>query len=362
VAVTRREFLLAGAGASLLVASGCVRSGAPRVETLAPGVIGSPDLTLDPELRLSAPPGVVSPLVVTSFKRSTGVHVEQLVGPPEVDLLLEMQAGVIGQMDAILVGSPTLAALVDSKQVEPLDGKLVPNRGDLKRPFDNPPADPHNGHGVPFDYTFAGVVITGGVPLTPKDSWQGFFALANNFRHRVGVLDNGNIMIGAALLATGHSWTSTSDGDLADATALLQSVQDKVVVLPPGDPPPLGRRIAQIGYSNWYTHRPPGTRFFLPAEGSQAFVRSFCIPILAPDPVSAHAWLNHVIDPLTAAAQVQYSRRPTPVLASRSLLPPNIVKNPAICPPVELLQNLVQSNLSPADLAHRQALWESVRP
>lgn len=362
MAVTRREFLLAGAGASLLVASGCVRSGAPRVETLAPGVVGSPDLKLDPELRFSAPPGLISPVVVDSFERSTGVHTEQLVAPPEVDLLLEMQSGVIGEMDAILVGSPTLASLVDAKQVEPLDGKLVPNRSALTKPFDNPPADPHNSHGVPFDYTFAGILITGGVPLTPRDSWEGFFALANNFRHRVGVVDNGTIMIGAALLATGHNWTSTSDGDLADATALLESVQRSMVVLPRGAVPPLGTRIAQIGYSNWYTHRPPGTRFFLPAEGSQAFVRTFCIPILAPDPVSAHAWLNHVIDPLTAAAQVRYSLRPTPVLAARSLLPRGIVQNPAICPPVEVLPNVVQSNLSPADEAHRQQLWESVRP
>ena len=362
MAVTRRDFLLAGAGGSLLMASGCLRTGAPRVETLAPGVVGSPDLKLDPELRFSAPPGLVSPVVVTSFERSTGVHVEQLVAPPEVDLLLEMRAGVIGQMDAIMVGAPTLAALVNSKQVEPLDGKLVPNRSALTAPFDNPPSDPHNSHGVPFDYTFVGVAITGGVPVAPKDSWRGFFKLARNFPGRVGVLDNGNIMIGAALLARGHSWDSTSDGDLADATALLQSLQSSLVVLPPGAPARLGRRIAQIGYSSSYTTDRPGSRFFLPAEGSQAFVRSFCIPILAPDPVSAHAWLNHVIDPLTAAAQVQHSLRPTPVLAARSLLPQAIVQNPAICPPADIVPNLVQSKLAASDIAHRQALWVSVRP
>ena len=361
MAVTRREFLLAGAGASLLIASGCVRSGAPRVETLAPGVIGSPDLKLDPELRFSAPPGLVSPVVVSSFERSSGVHVDQLVGPPEVDLLLEMQASVIGQLDAILVGAPTLAALVASKQVEPLDGKLVPNRSALTRPFDNPPGDPQNGHGVPFDYSFVGVAITGGVPVRPHDSWRGFFNLARSFPGRVGVLDNGNIMIGAALLATGHSWTSTSTSDLADATALLTSLQQSLVLIPPTSSDQ-GRRIAQMGYSNLYASRRPGTRFFLPAEGSQAFVRTFCIPILAPDPVSAHAWLNHVIDPLTAAAQVNYSLRPTPVLEARTLLPRSIVQNPAICPPVELLPNLVLSNLTPADLAQRQTLWESVRP
>jgi spermidine/putrescine transport system substrate-binding protein len=362
VAVTRREFLLAGAGASLLVASGCVRSGAPRVETLAPGVVGSPDLKLDPELRFGAPPGLINPEVVTSFERTTGVHAEELVPPPEVDIVLEMQASVIGQMDAILVGAPTLAELVRTKQVEPLDGKLVPNRSALTAPFDNPPADPHNGHGVPFDYTFVGVAITGGVPVHPKDSWRGFFKLATSFPGRVGVIDNGNIMIGAALLATGHKWTSTSDSDLADATALLERVQPLVVLLPADAPARLGTRIAQVGYSDRYTTRRPGMRFYVPVEGSQIFVRTFCIPILAPDPVSAHAWLNHVIDPLTAAAQVQYSLRPTPVLAARSLLPRSIVQNPAICPPVEVLPNLVQSNLSPSDLAHRQQLWESVRP
>ena len=354
--------MLAGAGASLLIASGCVRSGAPRVETLAPGVVGSPDLKLDPELRFSAPPGLVSPLVVTSFERSTGVHVEQSVGPPELDLLLEMQAEVIGRTDAMLVSAPVLADLVESKQLEPLDGRLVPNRSSLTAPFNNPPADPRNGHGVPFDYTFVGVAITGGVPVTPADSWQGFFALAKTFPGRIGVVDNGDVMIGAALVATGHSWTSTSDDDLADATTLLASVRQKVVVLPRRSLGRLGGRIAQIGYSNLYTRRRPGTRFFLPVEGSQTYLRTFCIPILAPDPVSAHAWLNHVIDPLTAAAQVQYSLRPTPVVGARSLLPRAMLLNPAICPPVELLPNLVLATLAPTDIAHRQELWASVRP
>src|SRR4029077_20091339 len=99
-----------------------------------------------------------------------------------------MQAGVIGQIDAILVGAPTLAALVNRKQVEPLDGKLVPNRNTLTAPFDNPPADPHTSHGVPFDYTFVGVAIAGGVPVHPKDSWRGFFKLARSFPGRIGVL------------------------------------------------------------------------------------------------------------------------------------------------------------------------------
>ena len=76
-----------------------------------------------------------------------------------------------------------------------------------------------------------------------------------------------------------------------------------------------------------------GVRFVVPPEGTIARPRLLCIPPYAPDPVSAHAWLNHALDPLTAARDTIRTGRATPVGEAAFALPPALLANPAVFPP-----------------------------
>ena len=62
-------------------------------------------------------------------------------------------------------------------------------------------------------------------------------------------------------------------------------------------------------------------------------MRSYCIPVLAPDPVTAHAWLNETLAPTTVRDDVIVSGRASPVSEANYLLPTEILINPAIYPP-----------------------------
>ena len=65
--------------------------------------------------------------------------------------------------------------------------------------------------------------------------------------------------------------------------------------------------------------RPPsGIRFVVPKEGAVINMRSYCIPVLAPDPVTAHAWLNETLAPTRARRR---DRLGSSIAGIRSQLP-----------------------------------------
>ncbi|MGN6869765.1 MAG: hypothetical protein ACTHMY_15340, partial [Solirubrobacteraceae bacterium] len=102
---------------------------------------------------------------------------------------------------------------------------------------------------------------------------------------------------------------------------------------------------------------PADVRFVIPAEGTLARARCYCIPVYAPDPVSAHAWLNHTLDPSIAAAETRFTQRATPVGPAVYQLPASMLANEAVFPPSLPQTPLTFANLSPQAVALRTQLW-----
>ena len=95
-------------------------------------------------------------------------------------------------------------------------------------------------------------------------------------------------------------------------------------------------------------------------QGTCVRVRSWCIPVYAPHPVSANAWLANALDPVYAAGESTASRRPTPVGAARALVPEAMLANPAIYPPPAAFENLVAPTFSTTGAAKRLAIWQDL--
>jgi spermidine/putrescine-binding protein len=98
----------------------------------------------------------------------------------------------------------------------------------------------------------------------------------------------------------------------------------------------------------------------VPSDGTLARARCYCIPAYAPDPVSAHAWLNHTLEPGVAAAETRYTRHATPVGPAVYTLPPALVANPAVFPPALPPTPLTFASVNPSGEAERIQLWEEL--
>jgi spermidine/putrescine transport system substrate-binding protein len=349
VRLTRRQILISG---SALFASACTRPGSSSAPQRFGRRLSGPNVqVLDRHLVLALPDKAVDPATISSFVDSFGVKTRVVRGG-----LTELTD--VGLTDVALVDDTTLGSLVSRKLVEPIDRNLVENRKLLLAPFDNPPYDHGNHHGVVKDYMCAGFAVSGAAAPT---TWHGFFRLARTLPNRVAVPPDPDLVIGAALTAAGHDWNSSSSSDLADAAGILLPLRDSLVIAGT----PVRRELpvplaAALCFGEGFVSPPAGVRFVVPAEGTLARARCYCIPIFAPDPVSAHAWLNHTLEPTVAAAETRFTQRATPVGPAVYQLPDVMLANEAVFPPALPQTPLVFASLSPQAITQRRLLWSEL--
>ncbi|HUZ83495.1 MAG TPA: extracellular solute-binding protein [Gaiellales bacterium] len=357
---TRREFLAVAASGILATACSPQLGADNGAQTIATSTSGLPsDQVLEPDLRVVLPPGTVAPSTFASFTHQTGVRPRVSAWPGDARLQLDLAAGLQGKVDVVLLGEDAVSAQVALAQVEALDRSLLPNLRNLEPPFASPPYDPGSRHSVGFDYQTVGIALAPGVRLNPPATWQGLFGLVQLLPGSVAVPDDPAIVVGAALVARGHDWSSDSGSDLDDASQLLQSLRGALVVGGPLATVSLGANAAAIVSSA--TANAAADRYVVPLDGTVASLRSFCIPLYAPAPVAAHAWLNHVLDPVTAAADVTYSRLGTPLRGASYLVSPTLLVDQSVFPPPRALAKLTLPNISDAGLVARTALWSQVK-
>lgn len=362
VHVSRREFLTAALG---LAATGCaVNSGSSSdPQTVVPETVAVSGQPLDPRLRLSLPGDAIDPRTIAQFGQDTRVKVKVVAQASDAALLLNLAAGQQGELDVALVQADTVAYLIAQGLAEPIDRSLVPNLQWLSAPFNDPPYDARSAHSIGKDYTVIGYVTSSPLQITPSASWRGFFRLARELPGSVAVPDDSEAVIGAALLATGHAWSSTSSSDLEDARALLIGVRRSLAVEGKLDRTRLSRhRLAALctGYGFRFRNPGSGTTFVVPEEGTVIRMRSYCILSLAPDPVSAHAWLNAALDPFVATQDVRSTHLASTVGQADYLLSQALLGDPAIYPPATLDARLHFASANGADT--RATLWQEVRP
>jgi spermidine/putrescine transport system substrate-binding protein len=352
---SRRQLL---AAAATLIAAGCRMPGdAP--ERVDPAAIGPRAQRLDPHLRLSLPGGAVSPATITGFETRTGVRTDVVEQGSDEELLLQLAAGDVSR-DVALVESRALGYLVASGGVETLAPSLLPNRRLIAAPFEDPPYDRGLHHSVPKDYATVGVASAVGVDVSPPESWLAFFRLARRFPGLVAVPDDADFVLGAALAALGHDWSSDAPDEISAAAALVASVRDALLIGGPMRRGSLGGLVAALADSSGFA-RTADAHFTVPAEGSVVLVRSYCVPLFARHPVSAHAWLNYTLDPVVAADETRFTRRPSPVADASYFLPLDVLADPAVYPAADVLPRLSFLAPSQGGASLRAQAWDALR-
>lgn len=350
--MTRRQMLVSG---SMLLASACTRPGSSSAPQRFGTRLSGPNVqVLDRHLVLALPDDAVDPRTVSSFVANFGVRTRVVQG--HLNDLTD-----VGQVDVALVDDTTLASLVSRKLVEPIDRNLVANRKLLLSPFDNPPYDQGNRHAVVKDYMCAGFAVSAAAGPSAPSTWRGFFRLAAALPNRVAVPPDRDMVIGAALTAAGHDWNSSSSSDMSDAADILLPLRNALVIAGTRArrdlPAPM---VAALCFGQGFVSPPPNVRFVIPSEGTLARARCYCIPVYAPDPVSAHAWLNHTLDPSIAAAETRFTQRATPVGPAVYQLPDALLANEAVFPPALPQTPLTFASLSPQGVDARKQLWSEL--
>jgi len=242
--------------------------------------------------------------------------------------------------------------------------------------------DPDNVHGVIYMWGTNGIgynekMVKELMPDAPLDSWRLVFdpAVASKVaKCGISVLDSPAEMMRAVLSYLGRDPNSQKADDLAAAEATLLKIRpyirninssEYIEALANGD------LCIAVGYNGDILQARDRAReankgievkYAVPQEGSILWFDMLAIPKDAPNPDSAFAFMNYMMDPKVIAAVTNFKRFANANLASQPYVLASVRQDPAIYPPMELRQKLaVQLADSPDQTRAITRMWQKFK-
>jgi putrescine transport system substrate-binding protein len=296
----------------------------------------------------------IDPYMVQRFTRETGIRVRYDVFDSLETLEGRLSAGRSGYDIIVPTSEPTFSRLVRANALRPLDRALIPNWGNLDpallRQVES--ADPGNRFGVPYLWGTIGLGVNPDrvqalAPDAPMDSLALLMDPANARRiARCGItmMDSATDVIPTVLRYLGKDPDSTVDADLRLVERALMAVRPFIRNFSTGgaiEAMAAGQSCLAFGYSGDMiqaglrareANRGVTVRYVAPKEGAQLWFDMLAIPADAPNPESAQAFINFLLQPDVMAAITNHVRYPNPVPASRALVAAEVASDPAIFP------------------------------
>ena len=105
------------------------------------------------------------------------------------------------------------------------------------------------------------------------------------------------------------------------------------------------------------TRRASDIRYVLPSEGTLFWMDAWVLMADAPHPNAAYAWFDFIERPDNQAKESVYTGYGTPNLEAKKLLPQDMLDDPAIFPPADVMAKLEGADPATAANEDRLAVW-----
>ncbi len=297
----------------------------------------------------------IDPDLLKRFETETGIHVRYDVYDSLETLEGKLLAGHSGYDVIVPTAQPTLARLIKSGGVQPLDRAKLPNFAgldpDLMKRVAG--ADPGNKYGAIYLWGSTGMgidpkKIAALAPDAPLDSWNLLFDPANAKRIAkcgITMMDSAIDVIPTVLHLLGKSPDSTDPADLEAVEKKLHAIRPYIRNFDNGgaiEEMASGAACLVFDYSGDVIQakaradeakRGVTLRYVAPKEGAQLSFDTLAIPKDAPHPAEALAFINFILAPDVMAAITNKVSYPNAVPASRPLIRKDIADDPGIYPP-----------------------------
>lgn len=293
---------------------------------------------------------------VANFEKETGLSVNYDVFDSNEVLEAKMLTGSSGY-DVVVPSIEFMARQAKAGVFKEIDKSKLKNYGNLDPAILKIVAvnDPGNTYGVPYMMftTGVGYNIAKAKERVAEDklgSWDMVFdpdTTAKLADCGIAMLDSPTEMMAAALNYLGLDPNSEDKADLDKATALMNSVRPNiryfhssqyindlangdicVAVGYSGDILQARDRAAEAGQG-------VEVAYSIPAKGAQAGFDMLAIPVDAPNPEGALAFIDHILQPKEAAAITNFVFYANPNLKADEFVDKAVLDDPGIYPPAE---------------------------
>jgi len=386
----RRTAILALGCSLLLSACGGGKSGSASTES---GAKGTPTDAANRPAGAAADGGKVLNLFIWSdylaantlsdFEKRTGIKVHVAYFDTNETLETKLLAGSSGY-DVVVPTASYFERQIKAGVYLPLDKSKLPNLKNMDPQLMARVAmhDPDNAHGIIYTWGTNGIgynekMIKALMPDAPLDSWRLVFdpAVASKLaKCGISVLDSPAEMVRVVLSYLGRDPNSQKPEDLAAAEDTLLKIRpyirninssEYIEALANGD------LCIAVGYNGDVLQardrakeaaKGIEVKYTVPKEGSILWFDMLAIPKDAPDPESAYAYLNYIMDPQVIAAITNFKRYANANSASAPYVLSSVKDDPSIYPPPELRQKLaVQLADSPEQTRAITRMWQKFK-
>jgi len=329
--------ILALAGFATL--SGCHDSGKQVIDQKHP----APVPALTPKVTVLGWHDYMATEALDMFTEATGIEVEYVSyeSSPALRGMLESEPG---RFDVIIADEASVAELSNLRLLQPINAAQVPLRSNLDERYLNLSHDPGNQFSIPY---VAGITIVAyrSDKVQPKEeSWSLLWDPA--VKGHAVMLEEMKDLFATGLLVNGHSPNTRNTGELSSAVSVLErairetgiELSDSVLAL---DRMVEGDVWAMQIYNGDAVYAAselcPEISYFIPKKGARIYIDSFALPRDGQNADLAHAFINYMQMPETAALNSGYVCFATPNKAALPLVSEDLRNNPIIYPPAEVL-------------------------
>ncbi|HXA99419.1 MAG TPA: polyamine ABC transporter substrate-binding protein, partial [Steroidobacteraceae bacterium] len=325
----------------------------------------------------------LAPNTLSDFEKQTGIKVHVAYYDTNETLETKLLAGSSGY-DVVVPTASYFERLIKAGAFLVLDKSKLPNlkNMDAQLMARVTQHDPDNAHGVIYLWGTNGIgynekMVKALMPDAPLDSWSLVFdpaVAAKVAKCGISVLDSPAEMIRAVYSYLGKDPNSQSAEDLAAAESVLSKIRpfirnihssEYIEALANGD---LCIAVAYNGDVMQARDRAHDAnkgidiKYSVPKEGTILWFDMLAIPKDAPDPDSAYAFLNYMMDPKVIADVSNFKRYADANAAAQALVLPEVKNDPGIYPTPQQRQALaVQLSDSPDQTRAVTRVWQKFK-
>jgi spermidine/putrescine-binding protein len=370
--VNRRSFLAAAGliGGSAALAA-CTSGGASSVAPSSGGAASAapsaaPAGDIESELFMLNWSGYVDPANMESFKAEFGVQNFQYDIFANNDELLAKLAGGASGYDIACPTADYLPDMIEPGYIQKLDKSRIPKFQYIDPSLLSQAWDPNNEYHVPKDFGTTGILYRSKLVSEPVTSWQEFFDLSvGKYSGKVVLVDSLSDVLPFALKMRGHSINSIDPAELDEAKEVLLELAPHVLALDSDtyqDKLASEEAVLCLGWTGplLALREDPATadtKYVVPSEGTGFWLDVWVMMADAPHPNATYAWLDYVQRPDIQAKETEFTGYATPNLEAKKLVAQELLDDPAIFPPAEIMKNLEGTTPGVNTNELRVAVW-----
>ncbi len=279
------------------------------------------------------------------FQAATGIEVKESIFATNDELFAKLRAGGHGY-DLIVPSNEFVTRMAQAQLLQELDHAKIPNKANLLPEFQDTAFDPGRRYSMPYTWLVLGIAYrkaamrNGEIP----NSWRHIFD-SPQYAGRIALLSESADLIRLCAKYKGHSVNNIPEAMLTEIEQMLTRQKPRIKAFHDDDGQDLlvsGEVDLVLEYNGDIAQvmsEPGGDAFdfVVPQEGTLINSDCLCIPVGAPNPDDAHAFINFMLDGEAGAAITRTIQYPTPNAAARALMDDAYKANPVIFPAADLM-------------------------